>query len=143
MPSAHFKAGFAFLAGKVAEPEFQQADKNLAPAVERTKALLGNRGQNIAGGMILRVYRDLAHMYGRMQAYAPDDVFAWLDRVRGELSAYRGRMAAMLDAALDEDGVSQLQAMIGSAGLAAERCETLAMGEKKEPAAWELVFRRR
>ncbi len=139
---AAFDAGFAVVAGNATQASFREADKNLAPAVETLKETLRKHGPLAAGGIIQRVGHDLAYMYQRIEAYVPQEVFAWLDRTDKELDAYEGRMASMLSAALDESEIKQLSARLSANGLTADTYDVMRMGDNKQPAAWILVGRR-
>jgi ubiquinone/menaquinone biosynthesis C-methylase UbiE len=77
MPLARraFEAGFALIAGRITDAQFQEADKQLAPAVEVAKGILREKGPQAAGGLLAILYKDIGYMYTRMQNYVPDDVF--------------------------------------------------------------------
>ena len=140
---AAFEAGFALLAGQGSQVDFDRAQRELEPAAKTVGELLRQRGQNIAGGFIARLFNDLGHMYPRMRSYAPEEVLAWLARMGGEIDAYRERMASMLAAAHDEAGLQRVREVLATHGLAVEQCEKLRMGPQQIPAAWTLVCRRR
>jgi len=137
-----FTAGFELIAGNIDNDEFQQADKRLAPAVEVAKQILKDRGPFAAGGLLARLYRDIGHMYTRMQNYVPDEVFAWIDGMSGELVSYEGRMASMTRCALDEPGIQDIATAIDAAGFTVETPNVLALVESGKPAAWVLTARK-
>lgn len=137
-----FEAGFALISGDGSNTEFQMADKKLAPAVKDVAQLIESRGKEVLGGMVYRLYTDIAHMYRRMNAYEPQDVYTWIDRMVGELDAYAGRMSSMLHAAMDVGEMAAMVETIKSRGLSVSRSETLHMGEENEAAAWVLVSQR-
>lgn len=137
-----FTAGFELIAGKITNDEFQQADKRLAPAVEVAKQILNDHGPLAAGGLLARLYRDIGHMYTRMQNYVPDEVFAWIDGMSGELVSYEGRMASMTRCALDEPGIEDIATAIDAAGFTVETPNVLALVESGKPAAWVLTARK-
>lgn len=134
-----FKAGFDLIAGKISEPEFQEADKRLAPAVEVAKRILRDKGPLAAGGLLARLYRDIGHMYTRMQNYVPGEIFAWFDGMSDELVSYEGRMASMTRCALDEPDVQSLASNIRSMGFTVEPPDVLSLAESGNPAAWILT----
>lgn len=134
-----FKAGFDLIAGKISEPEFQEADKRLAPAVEVAKQILKDKGPLAAGGLLARLYRDIGHMYTRMQNYVPGEIFAWFDGMSDELVSYEGRMASMTRCALDAPGIQSIAAGIRSLGFTVEPPDTLSLAESGSPAAWILT----
>jgi len=137
-----FSAGFDLIAGRITDPEFQEADKRLAPAIEVAKQILKDQGPLAAGGLLASLYRDIGHMYTRMQNYAPNEVFAWIDGMSDELVSYEGRMASMTRCALGESGIQEIAATIGSAGFTVETPEILSLVESGKPAAWILTARK-
>jgi ubiquinone/menaquinone biosynthesis C-methylase UbiE len=137
-----FTAGFALIAGKITDPEFQEADKRLAPAVELAKQILRDKGPLAAGGLLANLYRDIGHMYTRMQNYVPAEIFAWFDGMSGELVSYEGRMASMTRSALDEQGAGKIAASVGSMGFTVEPPDVLSLAESGQPAAWILTARK-
>ena len=144
MPLARqaFGAGFDLIAGKITDQQFQEADKQLAPAVEATKAILQEKGAQAAGGLLASLYKDIGYMYTRMQNYAPDEVFAWLDGMAAELDSYEGRMASMTRAAMDEAQARATSDALAALGLDAEAPQVLSLEESGKPAAWILVAHR-
>ena len=144
MPLARhaFAAGFDLIAGKITDAQFQEADKQLAPAVEAAKGLLREKGPQAAGGLLANLYRDIGYMYTRMQNYVPDEVFAWFDAMTAELVSYEGRMASMTHAAMDEARVASVVEALAGSGLAVEPPRVLDLEESGKPGAWVLVANR-
>ena len=114
----------------------------LAPAVECLKETLAKFGPAVAGGLIQRMGRDLAHMYQRIEAYVPQEVRNWLEQMEKEVAAFAGRMQSMVDAASDESEIRNLSARLTAAGLTVDTYDVLRMRKNKQPAAWILVGRR-
>lgn len=139
---AAFVAGFDLIAGNIDDAAFQQVDKQLAPAVESAKALLRDRGPQAAGGLLANLYRDIGHMYTRMQNYVPDEVLAWIDGMSAELASYEGRMASMTRAAVGDDGIREIVALLAAAGLDVAEPTVLPLSGSGKPAAWILSARR-
>jgi len=137
-----FEAGFDLMAGKISDAEFQEADKQLAPAVETAKGILRDKGPQAAGGLLANLYKDIGYMYTRMQNYVPDEVFAWFDGMTAELVSYEGRMESMTRAAMDEVQVTAITDTLAGFGLAVDSPQVLSLEESGEPAAWILVARR-
>jgi hypothetical protein len=92
--------------------------------------------------LLARLYRDIGHMYTRMQNYVPAEVFAWIDGMSGELVSYEGRMASMTRCALDEPGIRDTAAAISEAGFTVETPDLLTLAESGKPAAWVLTVRK-
>ena len=138
MPRARdaFAAGFDLIAGKIDNDRFQQADKQLAPAVNKARILLQHKGPRAAGGLLAKLYEDIAYMYGRMQNYVPGEVFAWFDGMSAELDSYEGRMASMTRAAVDEEGIRDIAARLAAAALSVDEPAILPLAGSGEPAAW-------
>jgi ubiquinone/menaquinone biosynthesis C-methylase UbiE len=137
-----FDAGLAVVAGNAPQTRFRDADKKFAPAVESLKKTLTKHGPLAAGGMIFRLGKDLGMMYQRIEAYVPQEVSDWLDRMGVELAAYAGRMQSMVNAAFDETDMKELSSRLRSKGLTVDTYDKMKMGKAKAPAAWILVGRR-
>ena len=138
-----FRRGASARRGLGSRAEFGRADARLAVAVKELENVLGSFGEAVAGGTVLRLYQDLAHMYGRMDAYDAGEVAAWADRLAGEIDSYAQRMSAVLDVALDAAQLDAAAALAASCGLAVRLREELRMGPGiGEPAAWVLVCER-
>jgi SAM-dependent methyltransferase len=144
MPLAResFVAGFDLIAGKIDNPAFQEADRRLAPAVESAKTLLREKGPQAASGLLARLYRDIAHMYSRIQNYVPDEVLSWIDGMSAELDSYEGRMASMIRAAVDEEAIHGIVDRLAAGGLSVEAPATLSLAGSGKPAAWILSAQR-
>jgi len=144
MPLARqaFEAGFDLIAGKITDADFQEADRQLTPAVETAKNILRDRGPQAAGGLLANLYKDIGYMYTRMQNYLPDEVFAWFDGMSGELDSYEGRMASMTRCALDEPQITSIADAFAASGFSVEPPRVLSLEESGKPAAWILVARR-
>ena len=144
MPLARhaFEAGFDLIAGRISDEQFQEADKALAPAVEAAKGLLREKGPQAAGGLLVNLYKDIGHMYARMQNYVPEEVFAWFDAMSAELVSYEGRMASMTDHALGESQVEAIGQRLSSLGLDVEPPQVLPLEESGRPGAWILLAKR-
>lgn len=134
-----FEAGFAVLAGRAPRERFVEADKAFAPTVEAARALIVKSPPVIARAFLERLYADLAHMYPRINAYAPEDIEAWISRGEFELKAYEHRMASMIAAARSRDDMAGLADRLRAAGLRVSAPEILQMGEPLKPAAWALI----
>jgi len=133
-----FRRAAAVARGHGSRGEFRRADERLAGALAEVGAIVREAGAGVAGGAVLRLHEDLAHLRGRLAAHDPGEVSRWADAMEGEVEAYRARMAAMLAVALDEAGVREAAALASAKGLATRRCEALLTGSG-EPGAWALV----
>lgn len=79
-----------------------------------------------------------ADLYKRHQAYALEDVMGWLTGMQSEIDAYKGRMASMRNAALDEAVCQSLLSVFESAGYSPASPTPLHFGDEPHPAAWIL-----
>jgi len=138
-----FAAGFSLNAGSGTPRAFKQAEQAFTPAVRGLEGILREFGPTVAGGLPGQLYQDIAHMYRRMSAYKPADVFNWLQGMAAELDAYQGRMQSMLDAALPRDRLLALQAKLTAGGFDGVPLRSLAVSDQSPAAAWALVMQRR
>ena len=139
-----FRRGAAAVRGHGSRSAFLRSEEQFATAVTVVDGVLAEFGDQVAGGTVKRLYGDLAHMYRRLGAYDPVEVGHWTDRMEREVEAYGGRMAAMLEAAIDEAGLDQAVTLVQARGLAVRARETLVAGSGAgEPTAWVLVCERR
>jgi len=138
---AMFEAGFAAQQGGD-RAEYSAAGKQFAPAIKATETTLAQHGGDVADGTILRLYRDVRTIHGRMRHYEESDVVGWLRRLQEETEAYAGRMASMLDVAIDDTRFQQVCADLSKQGFEILRAEPLASGDGKPPLAWVLVAKK-
>lgn len=144
LPEAHntFNAGFALNAGTGDVTAFKTAERAFAPKIKSLEGILRDMGSDVAAGLPQQLYRDIAHMYRRMSAYAQEDVIAWIEGMIRELAAYNGRMSSMIDAAMDERDMQRVEKQVAAHGLTLKFRRILKMGAKPEPGAWVLVCER-
>ena len=134
-----FDAGFAVLSGRAPREVFEKADKAFAPVVSAAREVIETSRPVIARAFLERLYADLAHMYPRINAYAPDDINRWIDRGEFELKAYEVRMGSMIAAAQSENDMAAHVDRLHAAGFNVPTLDVLQMGEPLKPAAWTLV----
>ena len=144
MPLARnaFAAGFDLIAGRIKEAQYQEADKEFAPAVEAVKDILRQKGPHAAGGLVANLFKDLGYMYSRMQNYVPDEVFNWIDGMTDELVSYEGRMGSMTRSAVDEAAIRAIADTISAMGFEVDDPQVLPLAESGKPAAWIFQARR-
>jgi hypothetical protein len=121
--------------------KFAAADREFAPAMAEVKRALKESGVQVAGGAILRFCTDITHIYTNLACFAADEVETWLDRMSGAMAAYRGRLTAMLDAALDDDQYRHLLHVLEQRGMAIRRRGRLRMAHGGD-LAWFIVASR-
>lgn len=114
-------------------------DKKFAASVTAAEEVLARWGKDVASGTLFRVYTDIGHMYGRLNAYEPDELFSWIAVMSQELDSYSGRMASMLAAALDQAGFERALARMADQGLEIRVKDNLIFGQVALPSAWVFV----
>lgn len=122
---------------------YQRAGKDLAPAIRAVEAMIAKYGNDAADGLVVRLYRDVRQLITRMNHYERAEALDWFDSMQREIEAYAGRMAAMLDAAVDDAGFDDVRSRLEAAAFDIERADALAAGEDGAPVAWALIARKR
>lgn len=147
------EARFLPLAAKMLETGFaavrggdraahESATRAYVPALRAAEAILRQYGQHVADGTIVRLYRDIRDIHGRMARYEGAEVLGWLGRLEREIEAYEGRMDSMCRAAVDAAGFDAMVERIRRAGLEIRRAGPLANPATELPLAWELIAAR-
>jgi len=136
-----FDAGFKAVRG-AARSTYENAAKNLAPAITELEAIMKKHGQHVAGDTLLKLYSDVGQIHQRIQHYQPDEVISWLNKMNDELKAYRARMSSMCFSAIDDTGFEQIKSDLQKHEFSIESAEPLVVSEHKQPMAWILVARK-
>lgn len=121
--------------------EYDAAVQAMIPVSRQFEELLQKHGEAAAGGTLATLYRETDRIYGRIMHHDLDEVLAWLERMRDELVAYKGRMQSMCDAANDEAIFVGLANRLVDSGFDVATSEALS-DEAGRPVAWKLVARR-
>ena len=119
--------------------KIQEIDRMFASSVKAVEGILQRWGKGVASETLLRIYRDIGHMYGRLSAYDADEMFHWVEVMLADLNSYAGRMSSMLDAALDETKFEGLVTDLNECGLRPAFKDRLFFGQQNQPSAWVLV----
>lgn len=138
---AVFETGYAAQKGGDREP-YSAAGREFAPAISAMEDIIRQHGTEVADGTILKLYRDVRNIHGRMQHYEPGEIIAWLERMQDEVVAFAGRMASMRDVAIDSERFDRLCADLTEKGLEILRAEPLASADDAPPLAWALVAKK-
>lgn len=138
---AAFRAGYALNAGSGTVPDFKQAEQAFTPAVRGLEQLLRRVGNEVADGLPKQLYRDIAAMYPQMSGYEETEVMAWLDGMVAELHAYTGRMASMVNVALDAASLEHHCQQLSKLGFSNVRRDKLRIGSSAE-LAWTVLAQR-
>lgn len=133
-----FDAGFKAIQGADRQA-YDQAAKNLAPAIAEFESIMRQHGTDVAGNTISSLYNDVGQIHQRMQHYEPKDVLAWLNKMKEELSAYEKRMSAMDACAISDEGFEQIKVALSAKGFSMETADKLFAPDNEKPMAWVLV----
>jgi SAM-dependent methyltransferase len=139
---AAFAAGFEADRAPQRRAGLITARQALQPALARLARLVARESDATAMQFLRQVRRDLLIMLARRQAYAPEDVFGWLDKVENEIAAYRHRMASMLAAARSAAQIDQVAAIFRAAGCEVEPPRRVLAGSGAASIGWALRARR-
>ncbi len=107
-----------------------------------TEDVLQRWGKGVADGMLFRLYTDIGHMYRRLAAYEPSEMFNWIELMVKELDTYSGRMASMLRASLDVAEFDRAIAQLTAQDFVIRVHDTLKFGRRSVPSAWVIVAER-
>ncbi|MEL6858543.1 MAG: class I SAM-dependent methyltransferase [Pseudomonadota bacterium] len=105
---------------------FQTAQGHMAPVIKLS-------------GFARQLHDGARQLFERRKAYLLEDLLQWLDQMRAEMEAYRGRMNGMLSAAIDEQEARQILSMIAAGGT--YELDKFHLAGK--PAAWMLSAQRK
>jgi SAM-dependent methyltransferase len=138
---AMFETGYETLAGGDKEA-YRVAGNNFSPAIQAMEAIMTRYGRDVAASTIVRVYRDVRTIHQRMKNYEPSAVVGWLEKMQAAIDAYEGRMASMLDVAIDATQFAETCGNLEQRGFEISRAEPLARSPQDLPLAWVVVARR-
>jgi len=136
-----FEAGFAAFRGGGGSA-YQAAASKLKPALRNVEAIMKKYGRDVADGTVVRLYKDVAAVHGRLQNYEPSEVLSWLQGMQKELEAYAERMASMCNAAIDADTFAKLRDGLQHKGYEIDRAEPLQNNATGVPLGWALIATR-
>ncbi|MGI9233483.1 MAG: class I SAM-dependent methyltransferase [Woeseiaceae bacterium] len=138
---AMFEAGYEALQG--GDPaRYGAAGKQFAPALQAMEAIMVQYGREVAASTILKIYRDVRTIHGRMRHYEPSAVLGWLEKMKTAIEAYTGRMASMRNAAIDATRFKQLCTDLTDKNFDILRAEPLARSNQDQPVAWVLISKK-
>jgi len=138
---AMFEAGYETLQG--GDPaRYSAAGKQFAPALQAMETIMVQYGREVAASTILKIYRDVRTIHGRMRHYEPSAVLGWLEKMQTAIEAYTGRMASMRNAAIDATQFKQLCADLADKNFEILRAEPLAHSNQDQPIAWALISKK-
>lgn len=136
-----FEAGYEALQGS--DPaRYSAAGKQFAPALRAMEAIMVQYGREVAASTILKIYRDVRTIHGRMRHYEPSAVLGWLEKMQSAIEAYTGRMASMRNAAIDATRFEQLCTDLVEKNFNILRADPLARTNQDQPIAWALIAKK-
>ena len=138
---AMFEAAYAVLQGGD-QAAYQAAGRNFAPAIKAMEDIMARYGRDVAADTIMRVYRDVRTIHQRMQHYDGASVVGWLEKMDEAIDAYEGRMASMLDVAIDPSEFGRVIDDLRERGFEMQRADTLAHAEDAPPLGWAIIATR-
>lgn len=136
-----FEHGFAAVAGHDRKP-YDEAAGKLGVVLPKIESIIKTEGEDIAGGLVVRLYNDVGKIHSRMPHYRPEDVLPWLTQMAEEVDAYSERMRSMLNAAIGEDSFNAICDNLQAAGFSLHTREALMDPQKNQPLAWVLQANR-
>jgi ubiquinone/menaquinone biosynthesis C-methylase UbiE len=136
-----FEAGFAAYRGG-SKSAYQAAATRLNPALRAVESIMRKHGRDVADGTVVRLYKDVAAVHGRLPNYEPSEVLSWLRGLQKELEAYAERMASMCDAAIDADTFEKLRDGLQHKGFVIDRADALQNAATGVPLGWALIATR-
>lgn len=138
---AMFDTAYAVLQGGD-KAAYQEAGRKFAPAIKAMEDIMQRYGRDVAADTIMRVYRDVRTIHQRMQHYDGASVVGWLEKMADAIDAYEGRMASMLDVAIDAAQFEGVVARLNNSGFEINRSDALAHSTEAPPLAWALMATR-
>lgn len=139
---ATFEAGFAASRGG-SKTAYRDAAQKLNPAVRAVEEIMKKYGTGVADGTVVRLYKDVAAIHGRLPNYDPGEVVGWLRGMQAELDAFAERMKSMCAAAIDAESFSEWTGRLERSGYDIDRADPLQDRSVAEPLAWALVATKR
>ena len=138
---AMFETAYAVLQGGD-KAAYQAAGRDFAPAIKTMEDIMARYGRDVAADTILRVYRDVRTIHQRMQHYDGASVVGWLEKMGDAIDAYEGRMASMLDVAIDPSEFARVTDELENREFEMQRANTLAHAEDALPLGWVIIATR-
>lgn len=129
-----FTAGYAVIAGKIPIRAFHKADADFAPVIEQYKQLIVSTNSP-SKSLLIQILKDMGFMYENIESHSEHEVNAWLASTKLEFINFKNRMSSMVNAAMDEEQVSQLLAPFLAKGFSKVLCERLSVNDDL-PFSW-------
>ena len=121
---------------------YDQAARRLSPSARALESIMREQGEQVAEGLVARLYNDVADIHQQIARYESAAVLSWLDAMEGEIAAYAGRMNSMCDAAIDSKRFDDMCRQLIAGGWQVCSAMPLEARGDAEPLAWGLVASR-
>ena len=138
---AFFEAGFNAVRGGDRAP-YDEAGRELSPAVQAAEQIITKYGENVAGGTVAKLYEDVARIHERIQHFDADEVLQWITAMDAELDAYNARMSSMMEAAINSPTFDKICGQLKKDGFELRQATALSPAGDTLPVAWALVATR-
>ena len=141
LASELFRTGFEAVRG-ADRRAYDAAARRLAPATASLESVMRDHGQQVADGLVARLYNDVADIHHHLQRYEPEAVLSWTAALELEIAAYAGRMTSMCTAAISEQRFDDMCRQLIDSGWRVCRAMPLQVKDAAMPLAWGLVAER-
>lgn len=129
-------------AGEVPQARARACVEALRAALTAVGAAISAADPGPARDHVARLAGDSQTLAGRLAAYAPADVTAWIAGQKAEIEAFHHRMTSMVRVAQSDADVKALSDRLDAAGLVVDDVATLDAPGGGRPLAWILSARR-
>lgn len=133
-----FRSGFAAVKGADRAP-YDAAGSAFAPAVAAAEDTITRYGNDVAGGMVAKLYNDIARIHGRLPHYDANEVLSWLEGMEQEVAAYGERMASMIATACKQPEFEDLCGQLRARGFTLEIANELRSSDEPLSLAWAVI----
>ncbi len=115
---------------------YEATAKLFGPSVKELENIMRKYSKDVAGGLVFKLYNDLADIHEGIQKYDLNEVIKWLKTLDIELSGYSNRMQSMLNAAKAETEVQDICRRLTQLSFQVEIADSLYAPNSDKPLAW-------
>lgn len=128
--------------GEAEGAEAEACVATLREALEQGEVAVRPASPGPARDHIARLLGDCRTLAGRLGAYSPDDVAAWITGQQADIEAFHHRMTSMVRVAQSVDQIRDIRQRLAAGGLILAEVDTLAAPVGDKPLAWVVDARR-
>lgn len=121
---------------------YDQAARRLSPSARALESIIREQGEQVAEGLVARLYNDVADIHQQIARYEPEAVLSWLNAMEREIAAYAERMSSMCAAAIDSQRFDNMCRQLIAGGWQVCSAVPLEVRGDAMPLAWGLVASR-